>query len=85
MTAIEIRRFEWLGHVVGMNEARIVKKIFEEKLEGRRDRGRPRLRWINDVEEDLRILRVKRWRRNALDREERAFIIKGVKVKLNGP
>jgi hypothetical protein len=42
-----------------MNEARIVKKIFKEKLEGRRGRGQPRLRWINDVEEDLRILGVK--------------------------
>jgi hypothetical protein len=38
VTAIKIRRFEWLGHVIGMNEARIVKKIFEEKLEGRRCR-----------------------------------------------
>jgi hypothetical protein len=29
-------------------------KIFEGKLEGRRGRGWPRLRWINDVEDDLR-------------------------------
>jgi hypothetical protein len=43
-----------------MNEARIEKKIFKEKLEGRRGRGRPRLRWINDVEEDVRMLGVKR-------------------------
>jgi hypothetical protein len=35
---------EWLGHAIKMNEARIVKKIFEEKLEGRRGRVRPRLR-----------------------------------------
>jgi hypothetical protein len=53
-----------------MNEARIVKKIFEKKLEGRRDRGQPRLRWINDVEEDLRMLGVKSWRRKVLEREE---------------
>jgi hypothetical protein len=30
-----------------MNETGTVKKIFEEKLGGRR--GRPRLRWIDDV------------------------------------
>jgi hypothetical protein len=52
-----------------MNEARIVKKIFEEKLEGRTGRGQPRLRWINDVEEDLRMLGVKKWRRKASERE----------------
>jgi hypothetical protein len=52
-----------------MNEARIVKKIFEENLEGRRGRGRPRLGWINNVEEDLRMLGVKRWRRKALEKE----------------
>jgi hypothetical protein len=56
-------------YIIRMNEARIVKKIFEEKLEGRRGRGRPRLRWLNYVEEDLRMLGVKRWSRKALERE----------------
>jgi len=41
---INIRRLEWLGHVVRMNETWSVKKIFEGKLEGRRIRGRTRLR-----------------------------------------
>jgi hypothetical protein len=85
VTVIKIRRLEWLGHVIRMNEARIVKKIFEEKLEERRGRGRPRLRWINDVEEDLRMIGEKRWRRKALEREEGAFVIKEPKVKLKGP
>jgi hypothetical protein len=40
---IKIRRLEWLGHVFRMNETRSV-KIFQGKLEGRRGRGRPRLR-----------------------------------------
>jgi hypothetical protein len=70
VNVINIRRLEWLGHVVIMNKTRSVKKIFERKLERRRSSGRPRLRWINDVEDDLRKLGVKRWRTKALEREE---------------
>jgi len=85
VTVIKIRRLEWLGHVIRMNETRSVEKIFEGKLEGRRGRGRPRLRWIDDVEDDLRKLGVKRWRSKALDREEWASIIREAKAKLKGP
>ena len=46
---------------------------------------RPRLRWINDVEDDLRKLGVKRWRTKALEREEWASIVKEAKAKLKGP
>jgi len=59
VTIIKIQRLEWLGHVSRMNETRFVKKIFEGKLEGRRGRGRPRLRWINDLEDNLRKHGVK--------------------------
>jgi hypothetical protein len=68
-----------------MNETKSVKKIFEGKLEGRIGRGRPRRRWINDVEDDLRELGVKRWRTKALERKEWASIIKEDKAKLKGP
>ena len=85
VTVIKIRRLECLEHVIRMNETRSVKKIFEGKLEGRRCRGRPRLRWIDDVEDDLRKLSVKRWRAKALDREEWASIIREAKAKLKGP
>jgi len=85
VTVIKIRRLGWLGPVIRMNETRSVKKIFEGKLEGRRGKGRPRLRWINDVEDDLRKLGVKRWRTKALDREEWASIIREAKGKLKGP
>ena len=85
VTVINIRRLEWLGHVIRMNETRAVKKIFKGKLEGRRGRRRPRLRWINDAEDDLRKLGVKRRRMKALDREEWASIIREAKAKLKGP
>jgi hypothetical protein len=44
---------EWAGHVARMDQGRRVKKIFENKPEGSRRRGRPRLRWLEDVEKDL--------------------------------
>jgi hypothetical protein len=67
-----------------MDETGSVKKIFERKLEGRRGRGRPRLRWINDVEDDLRKLGVKRWRTKGLDRVEWASIIREAKAEEGG-
>jgi hypothetical protein len=85
VNVIKIQRLGWLGHVVRMNETRTVKKIFEEKSEGRRGRGRPRLRWINDVEDDLRELGVRRWRTKAMKREKWASIIKEAEAKLKGP
>ena len=85
VTVTKIQRLEWLGHVSRLNETRSVKKIFEGKLEGRRGRGRHRCRWINDVEDDLRTLGVKRWRTKALNREEWASIIREAKAKLKGP
>ena len=45
----------------------------------------PRLRWIDNVEDDLRKLSVKRWTAKALDREEWASIIREAKAKLKGP
>jgi hypothetical protein len=85
VTVIKIRKMEWLGRVIRMNETRSVKEIFEGKLEGRRGRGRPRLRWINDVEDDVRKFGVKRWRTKALDREEWASIVREATAKLKGP
>jgi hypothetical protein len=40
---------------------------------------------MEDVDDDLRKLGVKRWRAEALDREERASIIREAKAKLKGP
>jgi len=84
VNVIMIRTLKWLGHLVRMNATRSVKKIIQGKLEGRRCRGRPRLRWINDVEDDLRKLGMKRWRTKALEREEWASTIKEDKAKLKG-
>ena len=42
--------------------------------------GRPRLRWLEDVEKDLWEMKVKRWLQKAVDREEWASIIEETKA-----
>jgi hypothetical protein len=66
-----------------MDQERTVKKIFESKPEGSR-RGRPRLRWLENVERGLYERKVKRWRERAVKREEWASVIKKAK-DLRGP
>jgi len=44
------QRISWLGHLEGMEEDRMPKKIFTQELEGTRRRGRPRKRWKEEVE-----------------------------------
>ena len=55
---IKKKRFEWMGHVARMDQGRTVKEVFESKAEGSRRRVRPRLRWMEDVEKDLRETKV---------------------------
>ncbi|PSN31154.1 hypothetical protein C0J52_24238 [Blattella germanica] len=64
-----------------MDGGRYIKKIFEGNFEGRRDRGRPRLRWTDCVERDLYSLGVRHWRK-AENRNEWAIIIKEALAKL---
>jgi hypothetical protein len=40
------------------------------KMEGTRKRGRPRKRWTDEVEEDLKIMGIKNWHAVAKDRQE---------------
>jgi hypothetical protein len=76
---------EWLGLVVRKDGARIVKKLLDGKPGGGRKKGRPRLRWIDDVEMDLSNMCVKTWKSRALDRIEWASIMRKAKAKLKGP
>jgi hypothetical protein len=44
-----------------MNEERMSSKLLHGKMEGRRRRGRPKKRWSQDLEEDMRVMQVGRW------------------------
>jgi hypothetical protein len=62
------QRIRLLGHLERMEEDRTPKKIFTQELEGSRRKGRPRKRWEEEVERDLQVLGVRRWRKLMTDR-----------------
>jgi hypothetical protein len=47
---------------------------------GARRRGRPRKRWKEDVERDLQVLGVRRWRELATDRKKWQDIVRQAKT-----
>jgi hypothetical protein len=48
------RRMRWAGHVARMGEGRNVYRVLVGKPEGNRPLGRPRRRWEDGIEMDLR-------------------------------
>jgi hypothetical protein len=69
----------WLGQLERMEENRMP-EIFTQELEGPRRRGRPRKRWKEEVERDLHVLGVRRWRELATDRKKWRDIVRQAKA-----
>ncbi|KAJ4429684.1 hypothetical protein ANN_21885 [Periplaneta americana] len=67
-----------------MDNNNIPKRLLDATLSGKRRAGRPKLRWLDDVQDDLVKSGIKRWRRRALEREDWVAILKKVKAKLKG-
>jgi hypothetical protein len=66
--------------MIRLKGTRAVKTVFESKPQGRRKVRRPRLKWVGDVENDLREMLVKRWRKRANIKEEYTSIINEANV-----
>ena len=56
------------------------KKIFTQELEGTRRRGRPRNDCKEEVERDLQVLGVRRWRELVADRKKWKDIFRQAKA-----
>jgi hypothetical protein len=67
---VKARRISRVGHVERMDDSRMPKRVMREKIYTRRKRGRPKVRWLDDVEEDLREMGIEGWRREAQDRDQ---------------
>jgi hypothetical protein len=50
ITIIKSRRMRWAGHVARMSEKRNVYRILVGNPEGKRPLGRPRRRWVDNMD-----------------------------------
>jgi hypothetical protein len=79
---IKIRRLEWAGHIIRMEEERIPKKVLNGYLHTTRPVGRPRTRWEDVVQRDaLQLLGIRGWRRRAVNRDEWRCLVREAKAQ----
>jgi hypothetical protein len=62
-----------------MNNDRTIKKN-NTKPDGVRKVGRPKMRWEDGVDQDMRISEVKNWKKVAVDRDEWEKLLKKARV-----
>ena len=67
---IKSRRLSWAAHVMRMENTRTTRKITEWTPYKTRPERRPRLRWMDQVEEDLKWTKITGWRAKVEDRQE---------------
>jgi len=71
---------QWAARVIRIDTTRIVKKVIEWEPRSSRPVGRPRLRWLDQVEEDLKKMKVRNWREKCKDRRLWNEIVKQVET-----
>ena len=55
---IRAQRLRWAGHVARMPDHELAKQVALGTPHGRRPPGRPKMRWSDNVRNDLRLLNV---------------------------
>jgi hypothetical protein len=77
---IKIRRLELAGHIMRMEEERILKKVLNGNFHTTRPLGRPRTRRADVVGRDaLQLLGTRGWRRRAANRDKWRHLMREAK------
>jgi len=79
---IKIRRLEWAGYIIRMEEERISNKVLNGNFHTTRPLGIPRTRWVDVVKRDALQLRgIRGWRRRAANRDEWRHLMREAKAR----
>ena len=65
MAEIKKSTLRWAGYLERMPNSRAVKVIYAHNPGGKQPKGRPRLRWLDDVERDLLLIGVNQTRKKS--------------------
>jgi hypothetical protein len=77
---IRSARLGWAGHIVRMRESDPARKSTFDLVLGERTVGRPKRRWIKEVEKELKGTGVKDWKMLALERDKWKKILEKAKA-----
>lgn len=55
---IRCRRMRWTGHVLRRGGESLIKSVWEGEIAGTRGRGRPKLRWKDQIKKDMEKINI---------------------------
>jgi hypothetical protein len=63
-----------------MEDNAMLKRMLKGRLCPKRRNGRPRMRWLEEVENDLKRMKVKGWKEKMRNREQWRLVVKEAKA-----
>ena len=78
---IKSQRLVWYGHINRMVDKKKVIAIMKWNPIDSRSRGRPKTRWKDDVEADLRAMKITNWKTSVEDRLAWKKIVEQAKTR----
>jgi hypothetical protein len=77
---IKAQRLSWFGHLHGMPEERIVKRVYKGKPMLTRPLERPKNRWEDDIINNVKKLKIKNWTSCIQDRNKWELYVEKAKT-----
>jgi hypothetical protein len=77
---IKSQRIRWLGRVERMEDNAMPKRMLKGRLYSKRRKRRPRMRWLDNVESDLKEKEMKGRKEKMRDREQCRLVVEEAKA-----